>query len=756
MRNYLILLFLLIPFFLFSINKDKTDSLVKVLGKKITDAEKIDTYLRLVNELRQYDTDSAFCCANKALALSKKINNQEKIASSFNNLAIVYYFYSNYDKSEECYNKALKIFHEIKDTLGISTTYTNIGSLYDELGNYNLALEYHIKALKIAEEINSLEDLSICYNNVGLIHYRMENYDKAMEYYNKSADVRTELKDTTGLALIYNNIGILYYYEEEYEKVLEYFKKALEIWENSNNKRQVSLVLFNLGELYFDLGLYESALNYTEEAYQADIELKDQYAQIGDNTLMGNIYLGMKQYSNAKRCYEKAINIAIELDAFIELKDIYNSLSDYYSKTDNYKLALYYYVKFHNLNDSIFNVQKSEIFTEMQTKYETDKKEQEIEQQKITIEKEQAENDKKSAQRNIVILGLGLMIILAFVIFRSYKRKQKDNTILIRQKDEISEKNEELNQQNEEIATQRDEIESQRDFVTEQRDLISNQKESITASIAYAKRIQKAMLPKEDFSKSILKDYFILNLPKDVVSGDFYWVSEINNQIIVAVADCTGHGVPGGFMSMLGISFLTEIIKKSEVTKANQILNHLRQSIIEALQQKGDYNEQQDGMDISICVIDKRNNTLQYAGANNPLYIIRNEELKMTNGKIIKFDNSQLETCKQLLYEIKPDKMPIAIHKRMDNFTNHTIEFQKGDFLYMFTDGFADQFGGKNNKNKNDFSGVKFKYKPFKNLFLQNVEKSPEEQKEVFFNTFKKWKGDFNQVDDILIMGIKL
>ncbi|MCK4661510.1 MAG: PAS domain S-box protein [Bacteroidales bacterium] len=279
----------------------------------------------------------------------------------------------------------------------------------------------------------------------------------------------------------------------------------------------------------------------------------------------------------------------------------------------------------------------------------------------------------------------------------------------------------------EQIEAQKDEIQAQRDLAVNQRDELSFQKQEIIDSIIYAKRIQNAILPSKVIIDKMLSEYFILYEPRDIVSGDFYWITNVNGKTIVAATDCTGHGVPGAFMSLIGITFLNEIVNNIKNIKPNVILNKLREYIISSLQQTGREGEARDGMDISLCIIDWEKNILQYSGANNPLFIISNNELT----------------------EIKADKMPISIHRRgHESFTNHTIHYNNGDIIYMFTDGYTDQFGGPN--------GKKFKIQKFKDLLLSIKNIDMIDQNKLLRNTLRNWQGKLEQVDDILVMGIKL
>ena len=255
---------------------------------------------------------------------------------------------------------------------------------------------------------------------------------------------------------------------------------------------------------------------------------------------------------------------------------------------------------------------------------------------------------------------------------------------------------------------------------------VVKQKEEIQDSIRYAKRIQSAVIPSENDFRNIIPESFVLFKPLDIVSGDFYWISRRGDKIIVTAADCTGHGVPGAFMSMLGVAFLNEIVNKDGITSPAQVLNHLRKMIIDALQQQGIEGEAKDGMDIAIICIDEKMKMMEYAGAYNSLIMVRNNELS----------------------EIQADKMPIAIYEKMQAFQNHEINLENGDVFYFFSDGYVSQFGGG--------EGKKFKSKNLKNLLLDIHSLPMDNQKLILNKTFEDWKGNLEQVDDIVIVGLKL
>lgn len=282
-------------------------------------------------------------------------------------------------------------------------------------------------------------------------------------------------------------------------------------------------------------------------------------------------------------------------------------------------------------------------------------------------------------------------------------------------------------EQNKIIKYQNDLIEIHRNLVTQQRDKITSQTEKITDSIRYASLIQSAILPPENRMKQIISDYFILFKPSDILSGDFFWVEEKDNQLYLCVADCTGHGVPGALMSVLGVALLNEIIIKNEVDKPDEILNQLRESVILYLHQTGKPREPQDGMDLALCVIDRKSMTLEFSGAFNPLYISRGGDIS----------------------EIRGDRMPIGIHmKHHMPFTLHKSDIRKDDIIYLFSDGYVDQFGGTNDK--------KFSAKRFKELLERIYSEPLAKQKEILDETMIEWRDKEEQIDDILVMGIKI
>lgn len=353
-----------------------------------------------------------------------------------------------------------------------------------------------------------------------------------------------------------------------------------------------------------------------------------------------------------------------------------------------------------------------------------------IKQQQI-LQETQLEQSLMATRQNrmmaiFAFAGVALVLVLFSISTRAFFRKQKDNRKLAEQRDEIVNKNDELNQQNEEIAAQRDEIEAQRDMVYKQKEQIEKTHNEISASIDYATRLQDSILPNTGLLRENFSDHLVFFRPKQKVSGDFYWWTEVENQVIITAADCTGHGVPGAFMSMLGVSLLREIVNKEFITQPGIILRRLRKEVIRSLDQKGEIGEQKDGMDMALVTINTDTLACEYAGANNPLYLIREGSLM----------------------EFKPDRMPVSYYHQMGRYTTHEIELRGGDQLYLFSDGYADQFGGKERK--------KFKYSAFKKLLTDIWDRPMQEQKRILSETILEWQGDYEQIDDMVIVGLKI
>ncbi|PIV58221.1 MAG: hypothetical protein COS14_10775, partial [Bacteroidetes bacterium CG02_land_8_20_14_3_00_31_25] len=603
-------------------NSREVDSLFKVIKNTKSDTIKVEAYSNLFFIYEFSDTVKAQFFIKQELNLSRNLKNKAWLASAYTHFAFFYEDKSDLNKAIEFHQKALKLYKEntlikVKEKIkNESACYNNIALIYGKLGIYDKAIDYYFLSLKMDEILKDSSGIATSYSNIGIIQRKLRNNDKALEYYFKALKIVEKLNDENSMALCYNNIGLAYQYKKDYSKATYYLLKSLKINEKANNLNRISGCYNNLGNVYFELGEYNKCVNYYNKSLDIRYQIGDKE---GQSSVLGNIAalnVKLKQYNLAVENANKSFSIAKEINVLPWQLTAYEVLSKTYDSIKNYKKAYEYQKLFKILNDSMFSIESNQQIKGMEAKYQNDKKQKEIELLNKDKQLQETEIKQQIIVKYAFVIGFTLMILLVSFVYRNYRNKKKANVLLKQQNIEIS-------QQKEEISTQRDEIEAQRDLVTHQKEHIEEIHKEVTDSINYAKRIQEAVLPVSESARSVLGEHFILFKPKDVVSGDFYWTTKVNNWLIVTVADCTGHGVPGAFMSMLGISFLNEIVRKQEVTQANQVLNELRKEVINALQQRGKTGEQKDGMDISLLVVNTETNECQWAGANNPLYIVR-------------------------------------------------------------------------------------------------------------------------------------
>ena len=425
----------------------------------------------------------------------------------------------------------------------------------------------------------------------------------------------------------------------------------------------------------------------------------------------------MKNLEKAEKAAHKGIELSQKAQHIESEKRNLKVLSNIYEKQKKGLKAYNAYKLYIQMRDSIHNDATEKATLKQQARYEYEKKamsdsiayakQQEINDAQIAQQK--AEIKAKRNQQYALFSGIGLVLLFSGFMYNRFKVTQKQKII-------IEETNEELNQTNEELAAQRDEIENQKNK-------IETAHQEIRDSIDYAKRIQEAILPSMDEMNTNLKNGFILYQPKDVVAGDFYWQESVNNKVFVAAADCTGHGVPGAMVSMVCSNALTKAVLEDGITDVGKILDRTREIVIEKLAKSGDVK---DGMDISLACFDFNKMEMEWAGANNPLYLLRGNEIQITKG----------------------DKEPIGFTENASLFTKHTFDLQKGDLIYLLTDGYADQFGGE--------KGKKLGYKKFREKLLSIQSEEMDKQKKLLSTYFKEWQGSEEQVDDVCVIGIRI
>jgi serine phosphatase RsbU (regulator of sigma subunit) len=628
----------------------------------------------------------------KSLSLMQELKDKRGMSACYERLGRACGSLNRYNEALQFYLKAISLKQEVGDLNGAADCYSWMGGIYLHTGDYEHALEYCLKALKIAESTGYKN--KICESNIsiGIIFYGQEKYKESITYMNRALAVEGEQTGKRNLSFIYNNTAIAYEALKDHTTSLSYHFKALEIKKGLNDIAGTAGSYNNIAAVYTSLGKSDEALRYILKSVALSEQINDKiglsYSYIG----AGDCYEQKNNTTTAYTYYLKGLKVAREINHKTEIREAYEHLAFISEKMKDYQQALAYHKQYAQIKDSILNEESLKQSSELNIRYETEKKEKEI----LLLTKDQELKNKNLKEQRLVriglIIGLGLLLALSFVLFNRYRFKQKANLLLEKQKEEIRRKN-----------TQ------------------------ITDSIDYAKTIQEAVLPDDAYLSALLPDHFILYKPKDIVSGDFYWITKKENKIICAVADCTGHGVPGAFMSLLGHNMLENVVQLETSVNPGTILTAMNQQI--AARFSKDREESKHGMDIAVISIDTLNHQLEYAGAKNALYITRENKL----------------------LELKADKVALGTPDKnlmLFNYTNHIFQLQQDDVIYLFSDGFPDQKGGPDKK--------KFFYQPFKDLLVSISTLSLEEQKQRLNSAITEWIGAGEQIDDILIMGIKI
>ncbi len=564
-----------------------------------------------------------------------------------------------------------------------------MGAVYQNVSDYKKATAYFKEAVALSEKGSNKELRSLAYNGFANMFALQGQFDQAAEYFHKSLEIAKEIKDNRKMSAITMNLANIEYnkayYNHDFTKCNQLYSEAYDYAMLSGDTSQIISCLGNWGLSYSDEEKFELSLQKLNKGIELAYLINDKSDLIFLKYYLGRTYGYMKQYDKAIASFNESLKLSVEFKDYDYESENYGSMASTYYEMGNYKQAYELFHKYKEMDDSLTNKEIVNELNSIKTKYDSEKKQKEIELLKV--------NANKNRIVNISLIAGGvLLLLLIVVILNRYRLKEKTNKLLESQNHIISEKN-----------------------------------KDISDSINYAKKIQDAILPSINDIQKVFPESFVLSIPKDVVSGDFYWFTQHQHLKLFVVADCTGHGVPGALMSMIGNTLLNSIVNERKIVTPNIILNELRKEIISVLKQ-GEGSQNKDGMDISLCCLNTQTNTLDVACANNPIWILK------TNGDLL---------------ELKPDKQPIgyASANQVD-FSIQSISVEKGDVIYQFTDGYADQFGGP--------KGKKLKYNQLKHILITNKNLSIEHQSEILKKTFIEWRGNLEQIDDVLVTGIRL
>lgn len=687
-----------------SFSQSKIDSLDKVLRNEDNDSIKFSLYNSLARLSLQTAPEKSMQYAREMFVFAVNRKNKLQEGMSLNIIGIIHRNLGNYDSAMHYYNVSLKIREELNDKKGIGASHNNLGLLDFHRGNYSNAIEHFLVTLKIYESmtdsmgsITHRKAIAQANNNLALVHHEQGNYDKALQYYLEFFKINEMMNDKHSMGVSLNNIGVVYEKKKDFKNAMDYFTRSIEVRKEIGDKRGIADCLNNLGSLYSDMKQNEKSLDYNLQALRMREELEDKGGVALSHNNIARLFVEMKNFNKAIDSYSKSLELGKEMGDKDIIMGAYSGLATSYAGLEKFEKAYSYHQEYADMRDSILNEESLKQQHEMEAKYESEKKNTQIDllkkQQEIKKLEQESELSRQKQWRNTFIVGFISFFIIAFVLYNRNQFKQKANVLLEKHNKLIEEKN-----------------------------------KDITDSIRYAKRIQEAIFPPEELIKKLLPDSFIFYKPKDIVSGDFYWVEHTENKILFAAVDCTGHGVPGAFMSIVGNNLLNEAVHEYRLSKPSHILDFLNKGVSSTLRQEVENSKVKDGMDIALCAWDKKENKLEFSGANNPIYFARENQLNIVLG----------------------DRHSIGIFlgEEIKQYKNNEMQIQKGDVVYIFSDGLADQFGGE--------KGKKFKYKRLRELLLSIHSLPMDEQKELLDRKFEEWKGNFEQVDDVLVIGVRV
>ncbi len=663
------------------------DSVILSLAKENNSIKKIDILLEASKTYSNSELSLQF--SKQAYSLAIKTDDKISLAKAADQLSIELYKAELFDSIPYYQEIAITNFKLRNNVDGLFKVLLKKAKFFKKINKPEKAFNVYKELIDLAEKSESTLMLAEVYENMGLLFSSIKDIEKSISYFSKSLKLYSKIKDWKGISKSYLNLGNSNSSKGYTDLAIECFEKGLEIDAKYNNNEKKAEFLSGIGTIYFNLLNNEKALYFYKEALKVQEVVKPNDVVFLKNNI-GVVLMELERYNEAKsyliEAYFSSSNPRNKADYAFNLAQMYEQLGDYKSAID----FMDTYVR---LNDSLNNAIYTKNLSETEAKYQNEKREE----QNILLS-ERLKN--KSLQIYFALAAILLLVGLAFFIFRGLRQKNKANIAL-------SDKNK---------------------IIEEKSLLVEEQHKDITDSIKYAQRIQQAILPPDKLWNNILPQSFVFYQPKDILSGDFYWIEETTEHIFIAAADCTGHGVPGALMSIVNYNLLNRAVLEHGLTNAGAILDSVNKYLTLSLHQTYQESAVRDGMDVSLCVINKKTKKMDFAGAFNSIYLIRNNAIQ----------------------EFIPDKQPVGafIEDNIKPFTSQSFQLLENDVVYMFTDGYADQFGGP--------KGKKYKYKQLQHLLLSSYTKPFDEQNQIFKSAINDWKGSLEQVDDILLLGYKI
>lgn len=718
---------------------------------------------------RKGDLEQARESHRKSIRIRKKIGDRKGVATSFKLLGVLHRKKGRYEKALEMYRKSLEIRKEIGDPVGIASTYTSIGIVHKQQGRYDEAIEQYLKGLDIRDSLGDTNEISNSLENIGNVHLAQEHYEKGLEKYKRAEKMRRAIGDRNGLASLYQNMALAFEGLGRYEKALRSHRKSIRFKKELGKNRGVAQSYNNLGSLYLELyqkdslppflkkpdraplegskkALLDSARFYYEAAAPFFRKRGMKKGLITALNGLGETHYHGGELEEALRSFQEAKEHADTVGLLPALYRSHKGLADAYKASGEHRRAMEHHEEFARIRDSVHSMESQEAIAKMEAKYEAEKRKRKIELMEEEEEKRRKLAQERSRRQWAIIYsvsgGFLAVLLLLFVLYNRFRIIRQQKGVIDRQKQAVDD------------AYQK--LEATHGELQETHEHLQEKNKEISDSIDYASWIQEAVLPDPKELESCIGDHFILFRPQAKVSGDLYWCYSNGERSFWAAIDCTGHGVPGAFMSMIAQSLMDEVVIEKGIEDPGQVLDRMRKGVTEKL---GD-GDRKDGMDMALCCSERKGKKklLHFAGANNPLYLIREgiaeappevrfyregREIEPKEPRCRPFSNSPDG------FEIKGDKQAVGFEDQDPApFTTASLELQEGDRIYTFSDGYADQFGGP--------KGKKFRYGPFKTSIASSSDRPMNEQKKILEEQFDEWKGDQEQIDDVIVIGVRV
>jgi len=640
------------------------------------------------------DYDNALMRLTASLVKKREVENFASIPSTLMNIGMIYQQRGEHTQALENYMLAYRTDDSLGNTIGAYTSLYHAASVSNEMGNYPQAKEYLLRTLTVAKEYNHLQLIGFSVDLLGAIAYENEDYLESEKYFHEGLSSAKTLGSKYSVAMSMNNLADIKVKLGQEDSALFYYQQSLEIATDIGELSIVSMLYANLGAYHARKQEFDKAEPYMKKGLELDEQMGDFNAVAKSYQSLGMLHLDKKDFSKATDYCLKSYQLA-KKDVALPVQEVAcECLYKTYKAVGNYRRSFAYLEELRALEDTLMNKERIKELTSLQLNFEH---RQQVVADSLQFVAEQQRRDaiaeeklkRKNQQRNALMGGLGLITIFSGLLYNRFRVTRKQKQVIEVQKEEVEQKNEE-----------------------------------ILASITYAKKLQTAVLPPARVVKEYFAQSFLLYLPRDIVSGDFYWMENKGDLSFFAVADCTGHGVPGAMLSVIGINGLNRALNEQNLTNPKDILTSLSEHVQKHFEQSE--ATVRDGMDICLCSLNAKTKKLTFSGANNPVWVARNGEMHILNG----------------------DRRAIGHHNIDTKFTQQEFQLQDGDTIYLSSDGYQDQLGGPKTR--------KLMKKVFREKLTSLSTQPLEKQRETLLSDLEVWKGIHHQTDDICVMGIRV